>query len=107
MALGVLFIFTFSAHLIVLLILIFLGGYWLGNKMLSSTRPSMVYQYAFSVALVLIAGSLSSQDPAYATFTRIVLTLAGALSAATIVAILDSLTNWNDDSEKVIVVPTN
>jgi hypothetical protein len=51
----------------------------------------MVYQYGFSVTLALVAGALSSQDPGYATFTRIVLTLTGAFTAAFTVAILDAL----------------
>ncbi len=92
----VLSVFLLSSHLPILLGLIFLIGLWLGNKMLNGQHPSMVYQYAFSVALSLIAGALSTQDPAYAGFTRIVLTLAGAFSAAFAVALLDSLLGWRD-----------
>lgn len=62
--------------------------------MLHGKHPSMVYQYALSVALALIAGALSTQDPGYATFTRIVLTLSGAGAAALLVAGLDALTAW-------------
>ncbi|WP_206074349.1 hypothetical protein [Marinobacter fuscus] len=62
--------------------------------MLNGKHPSMVYQYALSVALALIAGALSTQDAGYATFTRLVLTVGGALSAAFLVALLDALTNW-------------
>ncbi|CAM3754080.1 FUSC family protein [Rheinheimera salexigens] len=93
-ALIILLIFTFSQHLLVLLGLIFLAGIWFGTKMLHSSQPSMVYQYAFSVALALIAGALSTQDAGYATFTRIILTIIGAFSAAFLVAALDALTNW-------------
>ncbi len=93
-ALAVLMLFTLSPHLPVLLGLIFLGGLWLGNQMLHGPHPSMVYQYAYSVALALIAGALYTQDPGYATFTRIVLTLTGAFSAALAVALLDALTGW-------------
>ena len=50
-ALAVLALFTLSPHLPVLLGLIFLGGLWLGNQMLPGPYPSMVYQYAYSVAL--------------------------------------------------------
>jgi hypothetical protein len=71
--------------------------------MLSGSHPSMVYQYAFSVALALVAGALSTQDPGYATFTRIVLTLTGAFSAAFAVALLDTLTDWRDS----IAVPAD
>ncbi|WP_112323030.1 FUSC family protein [Oceanibium sediminis] len=93
-AMAVLGLFLLSPHLPVLLVLIFLGGLWLGQKMLFGRHQSMVYQYAFSVALAIVAGALSTQDPGYATFTRIVLTLAGAFSAAFAVALLDGLTNW-------------
>jgi hypothetical protein len=93
-AIGVLSLFTLSPHLPILLGLIFLGGLWLGQKMLHGAQPSMVYQYAFSVALALIAGALSTQDPGYATLTRIVLTLTGAFVAAFVVALLDALTGW-------------
>ncbi|GAA5143804.1 FUSC family protein [Thalassotalea piscium] len=94
LALAILMIFTISPHLPILLALVFLGGLWLGTKMLDSNRPSMVYQYGYSVALALIAGAISAQDPAYATFTRLVLTITGALSAAGLVAILDWIFNW-------------
>src|SRR5690554_1618284 len=96
-ALIVLWLYTYSAHLVILLGLIFLSGYWLGRGMLYGKQPSMVYQYAFSVSLALIAGSLSTQDPGYATFTRIVLTLVGAFSAAGAVALLDGVTNWRGE----------
>lgn len=86
--------FLVSSHLPILLGLIFLAGLYLGNGMLGGRHPAMVYQYAFTVALSLVAGALSSQDPAYASFTRIVLTLAGAFSAAFAVALLDALTGW-------------
>lgn len=94
-ALAVLGLFTFSAHLPVILGLIFLSGLFFGTKMLNGPHPSMVYQYAFSVTLALVAGALSTQDPAYATFTRIALTLVGAFTAAFAVAGLDTLTQWH------------
>lgn len=90
-AVAILALFTLSPHLSVVLILIFLGGMWLGNRMLTRSQPSMVYQYAFSVTLALVAGALSTQDPGYATFTRIVLTLGGAFAAALTIAVLELL----------------
>ncbi len=93
-ALLVLWLFTLSQHLSILLGLTFLIGLWFGHKMFTGRHPSMVYQYGFSVALALIAGALSTQDAGYAVFTRIVLTLTGALVAAVGVAFLDGLTNW-------------
>lgn len=88
----ILWAFTLSQHLPILLGMIFLGGLWCGNRMMTGNQPSMVYQYAFSVALALIAGALSTQEAGYAMFTRIVLTLTGALAAAVLVALLDALT---------------
>ncbi|WP_226781030.1 FUSC family protein [Oceaniglobus trochenteri] len=93
----VLGLFTMSAHLLTLLGLIFLAGAYFGSKMFTGRHPSMVYQYAFSVTLSLVAGALSTQDPGYAAFTRLVLTLAGAFSAAFAVALLDAATGWFDD----------
>jgi len=87
-------LFVFSQHLSILLGLVFLPGLYFGSKMLNGRKPSMVYQYAFSVMLSLVAGALSTQDPGYATFTRIVLTMAGAFIAAYVVALLDLATNW-------------
>ena len=98
-ALVTLGLFMLSPHLPILLGLIFLGGMWLGSRMLSGSQPSMVYQYALSVALALVAGALSTQDAGYATFTRIVLTLTGAFAAALMVAMLDALTKWNKTGE--------
>lgn len=94
MGLAVLALFTLSAHLPVLLGLIFLGALWLASGMLSGSHPSNVYQYGLSVAMALIAGALSTQDAGYAAFTRIILTLAGAFAAAFVVAWLDALTQW-------------
>ncbi|WP_395541462.1 FUSC family protein [Neotabrizicola sp. sgz301269] len=90
-ALGVLALFVLSQHLPIILGLIFLGGLWFGQKMLSGPQPSMVYQYAFSVMLALVAGALSTQDAGYAVFIRIVLTMMGAFAAAFAIALLDRL----------------
>ena len=74
--------------------------------MLHGPHPSMVYQYAFSVTLALVAGALSTQDPSYAAFTRIVLTLIGAFTAAFAVAGLDMITNWNETAPEASAVVT-
>lgn len=94
LALGVLALFTLSSHLTILLGLVFLAGLLLGQGMLYGRHPSMVYQYALTVALALVAGALSTQEPGYATFTRLALTVTGALTAAFAVAWLDSVTSW-------------
>lgn len=97
-ALCVLALFTVSPHLPILLGLLFLGCLWLAEGMLKGPHPSNVYQYALSVMLSLVAGALSTQDAGYATFTRVVLTLAGAFFAAFAVALLDALTAWRTTS---------
>ncbi|OWY07594.1 FUSC family protein [Thioclava sp. F34-6] len=97
LTLAILALFILAPYLPIILGLIFLCGLWLGQKMLFGPHPSMVYQYAFSVVLALVAGALSTQDAGYATFTRIVLTLTGAFSAAIAVALLDALTGWQTD----------
>ncbi|ETA49423.1 FUSC family protein [Ponticoccus alexandrii] len=94
LALAALMGFTLSPHLPIILGLIFLGGLWLGQKMLFGPHPGMVYQYAFWVILALVAGALIIQNAGHAAFTRIVLTVTGAFSAACAVALLDALTGW-------------
>ena len=90
----VLWIFAFVPRLPLLLGMVFLTGLYMGSKMLFGRQQSMVYQYAYSVMLSLVAGALSTQEAGYATFTRVVLTLGGAFAAAFAVALLDSLTQW-------------
>ena len=90
----ILFLFTFSPQLFVVVGLVFLAALYLGSKMLTGSKPSTMYQYALSVALALVAGAITTQDAAYASYTRLVLTVCGAFSAALTVALLDALTNW-------------
>ena len=59
--------------------------------MMHGYHPSMVYQYALSVTVALVASALSNQSPAYAAIMRILLTSSGAIAAAVLVAVLDSL----------------
>lgn len=87
-------IVAWSPHLPIVVVLIFLTGLYFGDRMLRGPHPSMVYQYAFSVMLALVAGALSTQDASYAVFTRIALTLVGAGTAVGAVAILDGLFGW-------------
>ena len=103
--LPVLWFFTLSQHLPVILTLIFLTGLFFGSKMMRGPQPSMVYQYAFSVTLALVAGALSTQDPSYAAFTRIILTLVGAFTAAFAVALLDMATNWRTGEDQTPHAP--
>ena len=78
-------------HFAVLLGLIALVGLFFGSRMIDGYHPSMVYQYALSVTVALVATALSSQSPAYAALMRILLTVSGAIAAAGLVAMLDTL----------------
>ena len=78
-------------HFAFLLGLVALAGLFFGQRMMDGYHPSMVYQYALSVAVALIASALSNQSPAYASIMRILLTSTGAISAAILVAVLDAL----------------
>ncbi|MCB1310614.1 MAG: FUSC family protein [Sedimentitalea sp.] len=97
----VLALFLLSPNLPVLLGLIFLAGLWVGQRMLFDPRPHMAYQNAYPAAMALIAGALSTQDPADAILSRIVLTLTGAFAAAFAVALLDQVTNWRPENSRL------
>lgn len=90
-ALVILAVFTLSAHFLVLLLLVFLAGVYFGEKMIEGKRSAGLYQFALSVAVVLVATSLSTAEPAYAVATRILLTISGSIVAALAVAVLDAL----------------
>lgn len=51
----------------------------------------MVYQFAFSVTLALVATSLTTQAPWDATLLRVSLTIIGALAAAVLTSLLEQL----------------
>lgn len=86
-----LFILTLNSHFFVLIGVIFLVGLFFSSKMMSGPYPPMVYQFGLSVALALIIGALTTQEPAYAALTRVVLTFAGTVVAALLTATLESL----------------
>ena len=90
-ALLILLALSWNAHFAILLGLVALAGLLFGWRMVEGRHPSMVYQYALSVCIALVAIALSSQSPAYASIMRILLTGAGAVSAAILVGLLDSL----------------
>ena len=91
MALLILAVFTPIAHFPVLLILVFLGGLFIASRMIDGYYPPMVYQFAFSAMISLVAGGLSTQAPVDATILRIVLTLFGAIAAAFMTALLEQI----------------
>lgn len=59
--------------------------------MMDGYHPTMVYQHALSVTVALVASALSNQSPEYAAIMHILLTSAGAIAAAILVAVLESL----------------
>lgn len=88
-ALAILWVFTFAAHLPVLLILLFLGGSYFASRMMNGYFPPMVYQFAFSTMIALVAGGLSTQQPVDGTMLRVSLTIVGATAAAFLTAFLE------------------
>ncbi len=90
-ALIILVAVAWVGHFALLLCLIALAGLFFGLRMMHGYHPSMVYQYALSVTVALVASALSNQSPAYAAIMRILLTSSGAIAAAVLVAVLDSL----------------
>jgi hypothetical protein len=84
-------ILTINGHFFMLVGLVFLVGLFFSTKMMSGRYPPMVYQFSLSVALSLIIGALTTQEPAYATLTRVVLTFGGTIVAALTTATLESL----------------
>ena len=91
MALLIVTLFALMAHFVILLLLVFLGGLFFASRMMNGRHPSMVYQFAFSVMIALTIGGLSSQSPFESAIVRIVLTLAGAITAAFLTSLLESL----------------
>ena len=90
-ALIVLGAMTVVGHLFMLLGLTFVVGLFFASKMMSGRHPPMVYQFALSAAIAIVGGALTSQEPTYASLTRLMLTLAGAIGAAFITSLLESL----------------
>ncbi len=82
---------TWIGHFSMLIGLVALAGLFFGQRMMDGYYLSMVYQYALVVTVALVASALSNQSPAYASIMRILLTTSGAIGAAVLVAVLDSL----------------
>ncbi len=98
---AVLYPFAHMAHFSILLILVFLNGLFLASRMMNGRHPPMVYQFAFSVMISLVAGALSTQEPVASGTLRIVLTLVGAISAAFLTAFLERLLIGDDVHSKL------
>ncbi len=90
-AVAVLAVLGLLAHFSILLCLVFLMTFLFGKAMISGRHSATVYQFACSTALGLVATALTTGSPGAAVMGRVVLTLAGALGAAFLVALLDRL----------------
>ncbi len=91
LALTVLGLTNWMGHLSILITLMFLVALFLGDRMMNGRYPPMVYQFALSVMIALTVGALTNQEPVSATFLRITLTLIGAVGAAYLSALLETL----------------
>jgi hypothetical protein len=87
----ILMVFGYVAHFHILLMLISIAGLWLGSRMMTGSWPPMVYQFAFSGVISMVAGGLTTQEPVGAMTLRIFLTLAGAIGAAFMTAFLEKI----------------
>jgi hypothetical protein len=87
---GILVLLSLNGHLFVLAGLVALASLWFGSKMMNGRHPPAVYQFALSVTISLVGGALTNQDPVYATVTRVFLTFGGAISAAFLIAFLET-----------------
>ncbi|MGO4452396.1 FUSC family protein [Phyllobacterium sp. TAF24] len=87
----VLLVITIDEHYLVLIGLTFLMTFYFAHKMMSGCHAPMVYQFSLSVALSLIVGALTTQEPVYAAITRIVLTVVGTMVAALCTAMLETM----------------
>lgn len=86
-----LWLYSNNGHLAVMICLLMLLALFYANRMMFGLSDHTLYQYAFSVTLSLVIGSIYSQSPANSIVSRVVLTLFGAVVAALLVAILDRL----------------
>ncbi len=82
---------TFNAHLPNLLALIFLASLLLGHRMVVGREPPMVYQYALSAIVAIVGAALSAKAPIDTVLLRIALTMGGAITAAGLTGLLESL----------------
>ena len=83
--------------------LVFLTVLYFATMMMVGRHPPMVYQFAFSVMISLVAGALSTQNPVSASTLRIVLTLVGAVGAAFLTALLERLLIGDEAHDRLIV----
>ena len=90
-ALAILAAATLSAHLPNLLLIIFLGALLLAHRMVVGKQPPMVYQYALSAMVAVVGAALSAKAPVDTVLLRIALTMGGAIIAALLTGLLESI----------------
>lgn len=90
-ALAILNFAEIAGHAPVILAALFIGTLSLATRMFHGRLPPMVYQFAVSVLVSVVGGGLTTQEPLYNTATRLILTLGGAIAAAFLTALLESL----------------
>lgn len=90
-AFAVLFMLSLNGHFIFLPLLMSLVALLFGTLMMKGKRSPTVYQFALSAAISLVAGALTNQEPIYSTLTRMILTFGGAIAAAFLTALLETL----------------
>lgn len=79
------------AQLPVMLVLFYLAILLFGHLMMTGRHPPMVYQYAGSVLITLVTGALASREPTNAYLLRVTQTAIGAVGAAFLTALLESI----------------
>lgn len=90
-ALAVLAAASVSAHLLNVLLLVFLGALFLADRMVTGRHPPMVYQFALSAMIAIVGATLSAKAPLDTVLLRIALTMGGAISAALLTGLLEAL----------------
>ena len=91
LAIAALAVYSYSAHMPVLLLIAFAIGWGLGEGMMRGKASATVYQFALTTSAVLIATSLTSGNVGGVLVSRVVLTLSGSVAAAFLVALLEAL----------------
>ena len=91
LALAILAAASLSAHLVNLLLLIFLGALFLGSRMVSGRHPPMVYQFALSSMVAIVGATLTAKAPLDTSLLRIALTMGGAVTASLLTGLLEAL----------------
>ena len=79
------------AHPLIFLLLVALGALYFSQKMVDGRHPAMVYQFGASAMISVATAAVGGQEPTYALLTRVILTFGGAVAAAYLTILLESL----------------